>query len=363
MSAPAPQLPARLRADPPTLARRLGISVAAVELARDCEIIDLHVDTFIPPRLWGYRVLSRHRGGPLGRHFFGHLDLPRIREGGLSGAMWSITTNPFRPKRDRWRTFLRNLRKLQQMVHRSQGAMRIARTHAEYRAARDNHAHAVIPVIQGGNALEAAPRGALDIPDNLIARVTLVHLTNSVYGATSSPHHRLRWSKGLSPQGAELVKQLNHQRVFVDLAHIHPKAFWDAVNVHDPSQPLLSTHTGVDGARKHWRNLDDDQLRAIAKSGGTVGVIFATQFLKRRRGPRDANMVVEHMAHIIRTIGEDHVSVGSDFDGAISPPRDLAGGDHYPVLVEKMLVAGWTEARIRKVLALNFLRCFQALRP
>ena len=359
----ASQLPARLRADPPSLARRLGISVAAVELARDCEIIDLHVDTFIPPRLWGYRVLSRHRGGPLGRHFFGHLDLPRIREGGLSGAMWSITTNPFRPKKDRWKTFLRNLRNLQGMVAQSQGAMRIARTHGEYLSARRTQAHAVIPVIQGGNALEGAPRGALDIPDNLIARVTLVHLTNSVYGATSSPHHLLRFQKGLSRQGATLIEQLNHQKAFVDLAHIHPKAFWDAVDVHDHSQPLLSTHTGVDGKRRHWRNLDDDQLKAIADTGGTVGVIFATQFLKRRKGPRDADMVVEHMAHIIDTVGEDHVSVGSDFDGAISPPADLAGGDHYPVLVEKMLIRGWTELRIRKVLALNFLRCFEALRP
>ena len=105
-----PQLPVPLRADSPTLARRLGISVAAVELSRDCEIIDLHLDTFIPPRLWGYRVHGRHRGGPLGRHFFGHVDLPRLQESGLSGAMWSITTNPFRTPAARWRTFQRNVR-------------------------------------------------------------------------------------------------------------------------------------------------------------------------------------------------------------------------------------------------------------
>jgi len=337
--------------------------VAAVELARDCEFVDLHIDTFIPPRLWGYRVHGRHRGGPLGHRFFGHLDLPRIQEGGLSGAMWSITTNPFRTPTSRWRTFLRNLTNLQHMVDDSNGSMRIARTMSEYRAARTAGAHAVIPVIQGANAIAAAPGGVADVPDNLIARMTLVHLTNSVYGATSSPHHFLRFNKHLTNRGIELVHQLNAQKVFVDLAHIHPTAFWDAVEAHDPSQPLLSTHTGVSGVKPHWRNLDDRQLRAIADTGGTIGVIFSAFFLQRRRGPRDADMVVDHMEHIIRTVGEDHVSVGSDFDGAIIPPKDLAGGDHYPVLVEKMLVRGWSEDRIRKVLALNFLRCFEQLRP
>lgn len=59
-------------------------------------MIDLHVDTLIPPRPWGHDPLARHRSGPFGRYFFGHVDLPRLTDGGLDGAMWSITTNPFR---------------------------------------------------------------------------------------------------------------------------------------------------------------------------------------------------------------------------------------------------------------------------
>src|SRR5262249_56202960 len=75
----------------------LGCSLEAVHLTHRCELIDLHVDTFIPLRLWGYDPLARHRGGPFGRFFFGQLDLPRLLAGGLTGAMWSITTNPARP--------------------------------------------------------------------------------------------------------------------------------------------------------------------------------------------------------------------------------------------------------------------------
>jgi membrane dipeptidase len=357
------QLPAPLRADPPTLAKRLGISVAAVQFARECEIVDLHLDTFIPPRLWGYGVLHRHRGGPLGHRFFGHVDLPRLRDGGLGGAMWSITTNPFRSPAERWRVFQKNLRGLRALVDSSRGAMVIARTHAEYQSARARHAHAVLVSIQGGNALEAAPKGPASIPNNDVIRVTLVHLTSSVYGATSSPHHHLRWNKGLTRPGAELIEQLNEQRIFVDLAHIHPKAFWDAVRVHDSRQPLLATHTGVTGVKRHWRNLDDKQLRAIAETGGVVGVIFSTQFLKTRKTGKSAKMVLDHMQHIIDVVGEDHCAVGSDYDGAIVPPIDLASAECYPVLVEHMLARGWSEARIRKVLGLNFLRCLKALRP
>ncbi len=358
-----PPLPVPLRTDAAALARRLGVSTAAVSLTRSCEVIDLHLDTFIPPRLWGYRVTSRHRGGPLGRRFFGHVDIPRLREGGLTGGMWSITTNPFRSPAERWRLFRQNLKGLQHMVQETNGALAIARTFSEWNEVRARGAHAVIPVIQGGNALEAAPDGVRSIPDNLIARVTLVHLTNSIYGPTSSPHHLLRFQKGLTLRGQDLVQQLDHANIFVDLAHIHPTAFWDAVRVHDRSKPLLATHTGVDGVRQHWRNLDDAQLRAIADTGGTIGIIFSSLFLKPWGKTDSADLVLDHMEHVLRVVGEDHVSIGSDFDGAIIPPPDLAGADHYPVLVERMLQRRWTEKRIQKVLGANFLRCFQQLRP
>lgn len=333
-----------------------------MRLTRACEVIDLHIDTFIPPRLWGYDVLRRHRRALFGRYFFGHLDLHRIHDGGLTGAMWSITTNPFRSAGSRWRTFQRNLARLEQLVAHAKGTLGFARDLVEYRAVRATGAHAVLASIQGANALEAAPDGPASIPDRRIVRATLVHLTNSAYGATSSPHSWLLRDKGLTTRGADMVRSLNAQRIFVDLAHIHERAFWQALEVHDATQPLLATHTGVDGKRPHWRNLTDRQLEAVAETGGTIGVIFAEQFLKRRGGPKDAGMVLEHMQHVIDVVGEDHVSVGSDYDGAIIPPADLAGGE-YPRLVDHMLRAGWDEGRIRKALGDNFLRCLGALRP
>lgn len=356
-------LPAPVMPPAAEVARTLGVSEEAVALCRDHEVIDLHIDTFIPPRLWGYDPLRRHRRALLGRLFFGHLDVYRMAEGGLTGAMWSITTNPYRPAGNRWRTFERNLARFHALVERSRGHLALVRDVAEYRAARQRGAHCVMLSIQGANALDAAPDGWNSLPERLITRATLVHLTNSALGTTNAPQSFLRRDKGLTRKGRDLVAQMDAARAWVDLAHIHPKSFWDAVDAHDPALPLIATHAGVDGVRPLWRNLDDRQIRAIADSGGVVGIIFAAQFLQRRGGPTDGAMIVEHMEHVARVGGWQSVALGSDYDGLIIPPPDLPGGEHYPRLVQHMLDRGWTDARIVGVLGGNYLRAWGELRP
>lgn len=352
-----------LLADADVAARRLGVSKEAIELVRRSDVIDLHVDSDIPRRLFGYDLARRHGRWPFFGVCFGHLDLPRALEGGLSGAMWSITTNPVRSRAGRWRVFLENLDRVSRFVSESGGRIALARNHAEYRHARAAGAHACMLAIQGGNALEAAPDGPRSIPSQAITRVTLVHLTSSTYGASSSPLSWLTREKRLTNAGIDAVRQLDEARIFVDLAHLHPCGFWDVVRVHDKSQPLIATHTGVSGVRPHWRNLDDAQIKAIADTGGTIGIIFAKHFLQRAGGPRDGRMIVEHIEHVIRVAGEDFVSIGSDYDGLIVPPHDLRSATTYPRLVQHMLDRGFSTERVGKVLGGNFLRCFRQLRP
>lgn len=343
-------------------AQRMGVSLGAVQLLRDSEVLDAHLDCFIPPRLYGYDLTKRHKKAILGGRFFGHLDFHRALEAGLTGGMWSITTNPFRFAGSRWRRFGKNLERFEGLVAQTGGRYRLVKSHSELEAARADGAHAIMLAIQGGNCCEKAPEGALSLPDS-ITRVTVVHLTNSCYGATSSPLALWRRKQGLSDKGREFVRQLNEKRIFVDLAHINREGFWDAVEVHDKAQPLISTHTGVCGVREHWRNLDDRQVKAIADTGGVVGIIFSMQFLKTRGGPRDADMIVDHIAHTIDVGGEASVCLGSDYDGAITPPPDMRTGVEYVRLVQKMLDRGWSEDRIRRVLGLNLLGAFRALRP
>ena len=338
------------------------LSMEAQQLAEQLEIIDLHLDTLIPFRLWGYNPLTRHSWMPFGRHFFTHTDVPRLREGGVTAGMWSITTNPLRPANNRWQIFLRNLIQLQRLCDASKGNLHLARNHAEYLIGREKGAMIVLPAIQGANAISGAKEGVFAIPHNMITRMTLVHLTSSIYGNTSSPFHWLNPFKGLKVAGKTLIEQMNEKHIFVDLAHAHPQTFWDAVDVHDKTHPLLVTHTGVDGARKHWRNLDDKQIKAIADTGGVIGIMFATNFLQAPKGSTDSNMIIDHLEHLINVGGESIAAIGSDFDGAISPPKDLYTALHYPRLIQRMLDRHWKIDRIKAVLGENFLRVFKEYR-
>ena len=347
--------------DASELSKKLNVSLEAIHLSRASDFIDMHIDTFIPARLWGYNPLKKNKNWLLGRHFFSHLDLHRLKNGGVNGAMWSITTNPFRTAASRWKTYLRNEESFFKLAA-PDSSMQLVSTLEEYRTVRSSNKHACFLSVQGGNAFEAAPDGPLSLKHKKLLRITLVHLTNSIYGATSSPGHYLRSNKGLSDRGKILIEQMNEGRIFLDLAHAHPQTFWEALQVHDSNQPVLATHTGVCGATPHWRNLEDAQLRAIAKTEGVVGIIFAENFLHKKGSPRDESLIMEHLNHAISIIGEDHVGIGSDLDGAISPPLSLSSGEHYPRLVQKMLDHRWSSAKIQKVLGLNFLRVLKTLR-
>jgi membrane dipeptidase len=231
----------------------------------------------------------------------------------------------------------------------------------EYRAARAAGKHGAFVGIQGGNAIGASKEGLDLLDDGTILRVTVVHLTSSDLCATSSPL-KVDRNAGLTDEGRAFVRGLNERKVFVDLAHISRAGFWDAVKIADPKQPLLVTHTGVCGVHDHWRNLDDDQVRAIAKTGGTIGVMYEATFLGESKWSGTLSKIVDHLQHIVKVAGEDFASLGSDWDGAIVTPRDMPTCLELPRLVDEMLKRKMSERVIRKILGGNFLRVVETLR-
>jgi membrane dipeptidase len=344
------------RQDPAGWARTLEISREAVELYLASEVIDLHVDSFIWTRVFGYRLDRRHGRGLLGGRLYSQVDLPRVREAQIAGCVWSITTNPLR--RGRAGVLARNLERLRGVLARCSDDVAMCRTAGDYRRARAAGKHAAFFGVQGGNALD----GPLDagILDALI-RVTLVHFTKSSIGVASAA--RGDTDGRLTARGADFVRELDAHRVFVDLAHIHRRGFFDAVAAHDPSLPLMVSHTGVTGVTPHWRNIDDDQLRAIAATGGVVGVMYQSSFLGDPMLAGRTASIVAHLEHVIATIGDDHAALGSDWDGMVIPPRDMPTCLELPRLVEIMLARRWSPDRVRKVLGGNFLRALASLRP
>jgi len=351
-----------LRSDPATLAKELSISLEAAQLYCASDVLDLHLEGLIWTRLFGYDHRRRHAGGLFGSRFYSHLDFPRVLEGGLTGGCWVITTNPFRSAKGRERVFFKNLARMTRIFERDSDHFRLVTDVAGYRQARAEGLHGVFLGVQGGNAFDHDLSSLERVPAGALLRVTLVHLSTSRLGSTSSPA-RVGADAGLTKLGHELVEQLDALRIFVDLAHISKKGFWDAVETHDASLPLIVTHTGVSGVNPHWRNLDDDQLRAIADSGGTIGVMYQSSFLGDAYLGGKAERVVDHLEHIVNTVGEDHASLGSDWDGAILPPRDLRSPLELARLVQIMLDRGFSNECIQKILGLNVLAAIDRLRP
>lgn len=346
------------RSDPGGWARELGISREAIDLYLGCDVIDLHIETFIWARALGYDLRRRHGRGPFGARLFGQADLPRVREACISGATWSITTNPLRTRSGRARVFARNLARLRAILESAGDDVAVCRNFPDYQAAKRAGKHAAFLGIQGGNALDRDPEALEALSGDWIVRVTLVHLSNSSLGLTSAPSLGGKRGEPLTAAGREYVRRLNEKRILVDLAHIDRRGFFEAASVHDRSQPLIVTHTGVAGVHPHWRNLDDQQIRAVAETGGTIGIIYQMAFL----GGGGCERVVDHLEHIVKVAGEDFISLGSDWDGMIVTPRDMPTCLELPRLVQKMLDRGFSPERVQKAMGGNFLRVLGELR-
>lgn len=342
------------------LASRLGISRAAAELYLGSEVLDLHVESFSFTRSFGYDLNKRHGPGLNEALLFGQADFPRLLEAEMAGGVFSITANPLRPVEDRAAAFRAHLADFLAIVGAAGPRFRFVRSLLEYEEARWDGALAIFAGVQGANALPPEPEDIDEFAADLV-KVCLLHLTSSSVGSTSTFRSLSFGASGLRTLGFDLVHKLNEKRILVDLAHIHPRAFWDAFHAADPSVPLIVSHTGVSAVHPHWRNIDDEQIRAVASRGGTIGIIYHSAFLGDGLLRGRVSTVVRHVRHVIDTVGDDFVSLGSDWDGLICTPRDMPTCLELPRLVEALLKEGVAEESIQKILGLNFLRVLRAL--
>jgi membrane dipeptidase len=353
--------PPQRRVEAKQWAEHLGISRHALDLYLASDVIDLHVDSFIWSRIFGYRLQRQHSRGLLNARFYSQVDVPRLRQACISGATWVITTNPFRTHAGRARAFVANVERLTQILESQREDIQLVRGLSDYVRAKQAGRHAAFIGVQGGNAVDD-PSTWSTLESGAVLRVTLVHLTNSRVGCTSSPL-RLRPDAGLSEHGRALIARLERNNVLVDLAHTSRKTFEDALLAHDKSRPLLVSHTGVSGVFRHWRNLTDGQLRAIADSGGIVGIFFHGPFLGGGIGGGSVTWVARHIAHAVRVMGAAHVALGSDWDGMIITPRDMPTCLELPRLIQALLDLDLTDSQIQSVLGGSFLRLLGSIRP
>ncbi len=341
-----------------TPAASLEISDEARAIHEQSPAIDLHADTLMWARWVGYDLLSRH-DPPLPRAAFtGHVDLPRLKEGGMGAQYFGLVSLPLSPLGNRG-VIDAQIDQLEGACARAEGqgaGLRKCDDASEVEAVNARGAVAALLGIEGAHALDGDLHAIEHFARRGVRYLGLLHFSANEAGFPAYGFRR-RDEGGLTAWGKDLVRACESLGVIVDLAHINRRGWFDVCAM--ATRPLYCTHTGVLGVHQHWRNVDDEQLRAVAKTGGAVGVIFVPRFL----GGDGLGPVVAHLRHMVDVGGEDLPALGSDYDGMVIPTRGLEDISCMPALTTAMLDSGLSERVVKKILRENALRVLREAAP
>ena len=323
----------------------MHITSEAQALHDESVVIDLHGDTLMAIDR-GYDFYRRHRTLPFSAATR-HIDAPRMREGGLDAQVFGLVTLPLGSQ---FRNAARQVELLWETAARQPDTFRVVTEADQIVAARAKGQLTGLLGLEGVHALD----GELNNLDRLAARgLRLCGISHFSRNEAASP--AMGWGRnqthGLTSFGRDIVTRCNELGVVLDLAHINKPGFMEAAA--QSRHPVVVSHTGVVGAKKHRRNIDDDQIRAVADTGGAVGVIFAINFVGFRGG---VDAVVNHLIHCVNVGGEDCPALGSDFDGMIVPVRGLGDVSALPRLTDALLRRGLSPRVVKKILGENVLR-------
>jgi membrane dipeptidase len=317
----------------------------------------------------------------------GHLDLPRMRQGGFAGGFFAVFVPsgtkdddfpgadsksgqaeyalPFPPAVEcshAQAVTLRAIATLFRLERQSRGQLKVVRTADELTDCIRHQVVAAVLHFEGAEAIDT-DLDALHVYYQAGLRSLGLAWSRPnafAHGVPFKFPHSPDTGPGLSPNGFELVKKCNDLGVVVDLAHINEKGFWDAAGITE--KPMVVTHAGVHALCPSTRNLTDKQLDAIGESNGIIGINFHVGFL-RKDGRLDAETpiqeIVNHIDYVAERIGIDKVALGSDFDGAIMP-ADLGDAAGMPALIEKLRSSGYDEDSLRKIAHRNWIRILNA---
>lgn len=311
-------------------------------------VCDGHVDTF--------RNLMKGGGDFLTGEGGWEVDLPRMRQAGLNLQIAAIYTSLEEVGPTSTLVALKVLERLSRTVETSGGHLRLVGSRQDLLELERQRGQGLLVCLEGADPL-LQDLDLLQVFFRLGLRgVGLTHNHNSpaAGGCGASP------VAGLTPFGLELLRRMSSLGMFLDTAHLGRKAF-DEVLLHYRG-PLVNSHSCCQKLVPGERNLDDDQLRAIAASGGLAAVTFVPKFLVSG-GRCTSHDVFRHLEHMVEVAGIDHVAIGSDFDGTEHLPDDLKDPRDVPRLVGHMLAAGWSHEQVAKVLGGNWLRVLASVLP
>ena len=318
----------------------------ATKLHRQCIVFDAHCDSILGV-LEGKRTLEQ-------RSSEGHLDLPRLREGGVTAQIFAIYVRREHLARAAHQT-LRALDALHTLFDSCPADVILATTAADVERAKDDGKIAAIISIEGAESL-AGELALLRIYHRLGVRN--LGITWSLRNRAADGVNEIRTGGGLSSFGVELVEEMNRLGIMIDIAHLSPAGVRDVLELSQA--PIIASHANTHALRSVIRNLTDEQLEGIASTGGVVGVTFVPYFLDEDWKHSSLGHLLDHIDHIVKVAGIDHVGIGSDFDGfSPPPPTGLEDATCFPNITTGLLERGYGEDDVRKILGGNFMRVFR----
>jgi membrane dipeptidase len=326
----------------------------AKALHDEVHVLDLHADTAKLMDKLGYDLSVRHdRPMPTRMNVVGHVDLPRLREGGMAGQFFSFWTTPY-PERGCAKAVTTQLDALDRAMEKHPEQLAWTRTGADVRAAKKAGKIAALGGIEGGQALEGTLETIEAFSRRGVRYLGLLHFSANAIGRPAKGRGSDPLA-GLTSFGRDVVRECERCGVIVDLAHINRKGYFDALEL--ATVPPMVSHTGVLGVHEHWRNIDDEQIRALADKGGCIGIIFSRKYL----GSASIESVVDHILHVIDVAGDDVPALGSDFDGFVVPPVGLEDVAAMPNLTVALSRRGVPPRVLEKILGGNVLRVLDAV--
>ncbi len=368
----------------------MGLPLGLLLVLQQPIIVDGHIDT--PQRMLDMRTDISVRLAD------GHVDVPRMKEGGLTAAFFSIWVDArYRPG-TAFRRALDLIGAVRGLVD-TNPEVELATDAEQVRAAAARGHVAALLGVEGGHAIE----NSLENLDSLY-RLGVRYLTltwnngNDWAGASMDPQRQ----GGLTDFGRQVVRRMNELGMLVDVSHVSDATFRDVLAT--TTRPVIASHSSCRAIAHSPRNLTDDQLRAIARNGGVVGINFYPVFLddhfareyeelRRRLRPEidsirarhrgrpgesafeidklvgrhaesldvpGLDRLVDHIDHAVQVMGVDHVALGSDFDGVSVLPTPMKDARSLPLLVAALRARGYADGDVRKILGENFLRLLTA---
>jgi membrane dipeptidase len=327
----------------------------ALELHREAVVIDGHCDTILS-------VMSRGSWlGTKARDFFkrnedGHIDLPRLVEGGITCQVMALYIEPRYKPGASARRCLELLDEFYNLVGQSEVFVMATKTQDILDAKAEGKVAGLLS-IEGGEAIE----GSLSVLRNFYRLgVRAMGLTWNQRNDLADGVGEKSARSGLTDLGISVAKEMEKLGMLVDVSHLSESSFW---GVHEVAErPYIASHSNARALASHPRNLTDKQIEAIAEKGGVIGVVFCPPFVDDDRAKVSLSRVCAHIDHIKKVAGIDHVGLGSDFDGfGVTPgsPQVMKDVSQMPQLTEELLNRGYTEEEIKKVLGGNWLRVYK----